>query len=376
MSTGPGPTRKADGSTEASVDDIADLLVEDESHQGHTEGDQALDDGLDVMLETPGPALVSTFMPPPPSPVAADVADESAEDPEDSESAEEPGEATNLAYEDLLAKLVLPAKAPEPEPAMPALAAPLPLPEFLADSATPTPAAMPFNRPSSANFQVAPLADDRTLVTVNPLVAEEQEAAFREGRSAAREQAPLVIQQDMHPAVTEPMVPANGGAKSRLLYLMLGGLLVLGGMILAVLVLKLLMPTPAPPPAMVITPTPPPPSPAPPAHVEPLPPSAPPAAAAPTAAPVPAPSPEATTPAAGEGLAPAIDKTQLKAHRTTTHKVAHVAAPKPAPVANPAPAPKAPKAAAAPTVAPAAKAPKASSGKKPKTSGYADPFDN
>ena len=371
MPTGPGPTRKADGTAEASVDDIADLLVEDESHPGRVEGDQSLDDGLDVMLETPGPALVSTFMPPPPSPIADGVADDSADDAEESESAEEPGEATNLAYEDLLAKLVLPAKAPEPEPAMPALATSLLLPESLTDAATPTPEALSFTRPSSSTFQVAPPTDDRTLVTDNPLVAEEQEAAFREGRAASREHPPLVIQEDMRPAVTEPMVTANTGAKSRLLYLMLGGLLVLGGMILAVLVLKLLMPTPAPQPAVVITPAPPPPSPAPPAHVEPLPPSAPPAAGMPTAAHPAMAHPPEIPPAVGEGLAPETEKP--KAHRV--HKVAHVAAPAP----KPAPAPKVtatPKAPPAPAVAPAAKAPKAPVGKKPKTSGYADPFDN
>jgi len=253
MSTGPGPTRKADGSPEASVDDIADLLVEDESHQGRTEGDQSLDDGLDVMLETPGPVLVSTFMPPPPAPVADDA--------EENENIEEPGEATNLAYEDLLAKLVLPAKAPEPEPIMPALAAPLPMPDSIGLSAAPTPPAVAFKRPSSSSFQIAPPTDERTLVTDNPLVAEEQEAAYREGRSASRDQPPIVVQDEMRPAFTEPMAAANGGAKSRLLYLMLGGLLVLGGMILAVLVLKLLMPTPAPQPT-VVSPAPAPPPPA------------------------------------------------------------------------------------------------------------------
>ena len=370
MSTGPGPTRKADGSAEASVDDIADLLVEDESHQGRTagelsEGDQSIDDGLDVMLETPGPALVSTFMPPPPSPVADDA--------EESESAEEPGESTNLAYEDLLAKLVLPAKAPEPEPDMPALAAPMPMPETLIAPADPTPPALAFNRPSSANFLIAPPTEERTLVTVNPLVAEEQEAAYREGRSASREQ-PLVIQEEMRPALTEPMVAgANvGGAKSRFMYLMTGGLLVLGGFVLAVLFLKLIMPTPAPPPAVIIAPAPAPQPSVPPAHVEPLPPSTPPAPAAA--------QPEAVAPAAalpenagsnGEEAASAP-----KAHRSA-RKTAHVAAPKPAPAPKAPPVPKpaaAPKAAAAPAPAPAAKAPKPA-GKK-KTSGYADPFDN
>lgn len=364
MSTGPGPTHKADGSAEASVDDVADLLVEGESRQAPTEGEQSLDDGLDVMLETPGPALVSTFMPPPPAPPAAD---DVAEDADESESAEEPGEATNLAYEDLLAKLVLPAKAPEPEPAMPALASSLPLPESLTAPAAPTPPAVAFKRPSSASFQIAPPSDERTLVTVNPLVAEEQEAAAREGRS--RELPPIMVQEEMRPALTEPMVAANGAAKSRLFYLMSGGGLVLFGFVLAVVLLKLIMPTPAPQLPVVITPTSPPP-PVPTARVEPLPPSAPPAAAVPT------PAPEATAPAAApteEAAAPEVEKAPPKAHRAVAHKVAHVAALKPAPTPKQAVAPKA---ASAPAAAPAAKAPKVPAGKKAKASGYADPFDN
>ena len=374
MSTGPGPTRKADGSPEASVDDIADLLIEGGSRPGRVEGDQPLDDGLDVMLETPGPVLVSTFMPPPPSPVADDA--------EEKEGVEEPGEETNLAYEDLLAKLVLPAKAPEPEPAMPTLAEPLPLPESIAPPAAPTPPAVAFASPSSASFEVSPPNDDRTLVTDNPLVAEEQEAAYREGRSASRDHHPIVVQEEMRPAITEPMAAANGGAaKSRFMYLILGGSLVLFGFVLAVLFLKLIMPTPAPPAPVVIMPAPPPTLPA---HVEPLPPSVPPVAAVPPPAaakpPAPAPSPEIPASAAGEGMAPENEKVPPKARKPASHKVAHVVAPKPTPAPKPAPAPKAaaaaPKAAPAPVVAPAAKASKAAGGKKAKSSGYADPFDN
>jgi hypothetical protein len=364
MSTGPGPTIKADGSDEASVDDIADLLVEGESSPGRTEGEQSLDDGLDVMLETPGPALVSTFMPPPPAPpVVGDV----AEDADEGESAEEPGEATNLAYEDLLAKLVLPAKSPEPEPAMPSLASSLPLPESILAPAAPTPPALSFKRPSSASFQVAPPSDERTLVTVNPLLAEEQEAAAREGRS--REFPPMVVQDEMRPAFTEPMAVANG-AKSRLFYLMAGGLLVLGGFVLAVVLLRLIMPAPVAQPPVVISPAPlPSPAPPPPAHVEPLPPSAPPAAppVAPEAtAPAAAPAAEIPAPAAEEATAPEVENAKPRAHRSAAHKVARVAAPKPV---------VAPKTASAPAPAPAAKAPKATAGKK-KASGYADPFDN
>jgi len=365
MSTGPGPTRKADGTADASVDDIADLLVEDDpSHPATSE--EVSEDGLEVMLETPGPALANPFMPPPPSPMG-DMGEEN-------ESADENGAATNLAYEDLLAKLVLPAKAPEPEPEMPALMSSLPLPEPVAAPLLLPPPSYPL--PSGQSLQVAPPAEERTLVTENPLVAEEQEAAVREGRLAMRGEF-IPVQEDMRSVPTEPVaVAANGvAAKSRLVYLMLGGLLVLGGMILAVLVLKLLMPTPAPQSPAIVAPTPPPPS-APPAHVEPLPPSAAPAAVAPTEPP-PAAFPEnaAGIPETVPNVEP--ERPAPRPHRPAAHpKPARPAPPKATAAPKPAPAPKQ---ATVPKVAPAPapKAPKAAPAKKPsKSSGYADPFDN
>ena len=370
MSTGPGPTRKADGTADASVDDIADLLVEDDSSVNHVVSEETSEDNLDVMLETPGPALVNPFMPPPPSPMG--------DASEENEGAEDSGAATNLAYEDLLAKLVLPAKAPEPEPEMPALMTSLPLPEAMDEPVTPQ--STPYMRPSAPSLLSAPPADESTLVTENPLLAEEQEAAYREGRTGSREQ-PNVILEEQRAALTEPVVPANGAAKSRLIYLMLGGLLVLGGMILAVLVLKLLMPTPAPQPAALVAPVPLPPPPwAPPAHVEPLPPSAPAAVVAPPPTqPVPAAAPEnpSAIPEVVPGLEP--ERAQPRPHRAPTHaRPPRPMAPKVAAVPKPTPAPKAataPKVAPAP--GPAVKAPKAPTGKKPgKSSGYADPFDN
>ena len=368
MSTGPGPTRKADGTADASVDDIADLLVEDDPSSNHAASEEVSEDGLEVMLETPGPVLANPFMPPPPSPMG--------DAGEENESAEEDGAATNLAYEDLLAKLVLPAKAPEPEPEMPALMSSLPLPEPDASLLPPPPA--PYLHPSSPSLQVAPPAEERTLVTENPLVAEEQEAAFREGRLLAREPG-IPVQDELRHAPTEPVAgPANGGAKSRLVYLMLGGLLVLGGMILAVLVLKLLMPTPPQAPQVVAPAPPPAPSPppsAPPAHVEPLPPSAPPAAALPSE-----PVPE-NPPAVPEPPAVEPDRAGPRPHRPAAHaKPPRPAAPKAAPAPKPAPAPKAaaPKVTPAPKAAPAPepKAPKAAGKKAGKAGGYADPFDN
>jgi hypothetical protein len=380
MSTGPGPTRKDDGSHDASVDDIADLLVEEESHPVSVKDDKALagsldgslDDGLDVMLETPGPVLASTFMPPPPAP--AGLAGE------EGDSVEEAGAATNLAYEDLLAKLVLPAKAPEPEATLPipSLETPLPMPEAFGAPVgrsfnDPVLPSMPRPSSSSPTLQAAPPAEEQTLVTENPLVAEEQEAAVREGRAPVSQVR--VVHEDMRPALTEPVAVVNGAAKSRLMYLMFGGLLVLGGMALATIFLKLIMPTPVVQVPVVVAPAAvPQPTPVPPAQVQPLPPSP------PAAAPVPA----AVEPAEANG-APGADeeataaegeKAEARARRRETHRAARPAqAPKPAPAAKPATPAPAPKA-AAPKAAPAAAAKPAKADKKGKASGYADPFDN
>jgi len=385
MSTGPGPTHKDDGSHDASVDDIADLLVEEDPHKGVVTGGEASDDGLEVMLETPGPVLATTFLPPPPAPPGLVG--------EEAESLEEAGAATNLAYEDLLAKLVLPAKAPEPEPTMPAPVDSLPLPDgfgaamapLVHESALPSvhepvlplayePVLPSVSRPSSPNFQIAPPTEDRTLVTENPLVAEEQQAAAREGRVSVTREQPQVVQQEIPPGATEPVATANGAAKLK--YLMLGGLLVLGGMILATVVLKLLLPSPASPSPVIVAPPPvPQPPPAPPAQVQPLPPT--PAPAAPA-------QPEEAKPAAAtpeETALPAqeLEKLQARPHRREVHgKPVHAAAPRPAPASKtPAPAPKpAPKAAAPATAAPATAGKPAKGGKKGKGSSYADPFDN
>lgn len=389
MSTGPGPTRKDDGSHDASVDDIADLLVEEESHPVSVKDDKPienslenpLDDGLDVMLETPGPVLASTFMPPPPAPAGL-VGDEG-------ENAEDAGAATNLAYEDLLAKLVLPAKAPEPEATLPnaSLETPLPMPEAFA-----TPAARPFNesvlpsmpRPSSSSpsLQAAPPAEERTLVTENPLVAEEQEAAVREGRAPVSQARALP--EAMRPALTGPVALANGSPKSRLLYLLAGGLLILLGMALATIFLKLIMPTPVVvAPAAVAPAAVPQPTPVPPAKVQQLPPSPP--AAVPASAPAAAESAEAKAapaePAANEEATATAERENAEgpARRREAHRAARPAqAPKPAATAKPATPAPAPKAAAPKAAAPApAAAPKsAKPAKKSKSSGYADPFDN
>jgi hypothetical protein len=380
MPTGPGPTRKDDGSHDASVDDIADLLVEEESRpmgvKSDTLLDKTLDDGLDVMLETPGPVLASTFLPPPPAPVGLGG--------DESESAEDAGAASNLAYEDLLAKLVLPAKAPEPEATLPA-PEPLPVPEAFTAPLTPgvsEPAFPSISLPSSPSLQAAPPSEEQTLVTDNPLVAEEQQAAYREGRISTQPR----IQDEMRPALTQP-VAAGNVPKSKLL--VLGVLLFSAGAVLATIIFKLLGSTPTvqAPPTAVAPPPVPQPTPAPPAQVKPLPPTPP--VAAPTepsaAAPTTAEPTEAVAPAAaaGDEESPTVDdKAQARARKREVHRAPRpapapkAAAPAPAPkVAAPAPAPKAaaPKA-AAPAPAPAAKS--AKPGKKGKGASYADPFDN
>jgi translation initiation factor IF-2 len=378
MPTGPGPTRKDDGSHDASVDDIADLLVEEESRpmgvKSDTLLDKTLDDGLDVMLETPGPVLASTFLPPPPAP-AGPGGDEA-------ESAEDAGGGSNLAYEDLLAKLVLPAKAPEPEATLPA-PEPLPVPEAFTAPPTPgvaEPAFPSISLPSSPSLQAAPPSEEQTLVTDNPLVAEEQQAAYREGRITTQPR----IQDEMRPALTQP-VPAVSVPKSKLL--VLGVLLFSAGAVLATIIFKLIgsSSTVQAPPTAVAPPPVPQPTPAPPAQVKPLPPTPPVAAPTeqPAAAPTAAEPAEPVAPAAASAEEePSVDeKAQARARKREAHRAPRpapapkAAAPAPAPkAAAPAPAPKAAPKAAAPAPAPAAKPAKA--GKKGKGGSYADPFDN
>ena len=375
MSTGLGPTRKDDESHDTSVEDIAELLVEEESHPVNVQAEKPLDDGLDVMLETPGPVVASTFMPPPPSPAGLVG--------EEGDNIDEAGAATNLAYEDLLAKLVLPGKMLEPEAATPAPSGPpssLPMPEAFGGSAA-SPAyesVLPsVTRPSSPSIDLAPPSDEKTLVTENPLVAEEQEAAAREGRASVTRDQANEIQDHQQSVLTEPIQAFGGTTKSKLLYVMFGGLLAFGGMALAVLVLKLLGAGSAAPPPAVVAPAPvPQPTPAPPAQVQALP-STPPAAPAPAAVvlppepeptavvPPPAPTEAKAEPAAEE--APAVaegsEKPQPRAHRREARRPTHAAAAKPAP---------APKTAAPKAAAPAPAAKPAKPAKKVK--GYVDPF--
>lgn len=389
MSTGPGPTRKPDGSSGASVDDIADLLVEEagKTPQPHPQAEQALDDSLDVVLETPGPSAVGTFMPPPPS--LPHGTDENSSEAEDRENAEGNSGESNLAYEDLLAKLVLPAGKPAEPTAAQTAPTPLPMPELviaplppaLEHLITPAPTPAPvFRRPSASIPLVSSSADERTLVTENPLLAEEQEAAAREGRTTSHDAAPRV-QDEQRPAVTEPVsrpVIASGVTKAKIVYFFAGSLVMLVGVGLALLVFKVFVRPSSPQPTAVTAPAAVPPPAA--AKVEPLPSIPPPPAAEPVTAPAQAPAPEPAAAATDDSPAAAEEraapepsaKVAPRPHKAAPKRPAHAAAKPATPAAAPAAAKPAPAAKAA---APAAKSTKAAPAKKSKSSGYADPFD-
>lgn len=313
MSTGPRPSSSGgtpekasapssdDSSRGASLEEIANLLIEEEDHAStaltplpvNASAKRSGEEGLDVVLETPGPVLSSTFMPPPPAPIGTVS--------EDSDNGEDTGAATNLAYEDLLAKLVLPVSSPQPdsEPKLPepTSTTPIPIPAIVAEAKADRAREPAYSSGiSSPSIQVAPPTEERTLVTENPLVAEEQQAAVREGRVTPVREHPRVVREEMRAAVTERMEagsrahgPSLPHPRSKLLY----GICFLGGMVVATVFFKLLTSSspapqpPAEPPRAVPQPTP-----APPAVVEPLPPSpaAAPAAALPAAAAAPAPS--------------------------------------------------------------------------------------
>jgi len=148
---------------------------------------------LDVSLETPSPVKLESYLLPPP------VAEESAsgQAPE-AESAS----ASNMAYEDLLEKLVLPTQPAAPDES----------------EAAEEPPPFASSRPSSSHAassslaslfppgvqSLADVSDERTVVTANPLLAEEQEAAAREAENYILPAAPVAP-----PVFVEPPVPAQ-----------------------------------------------------------------------------------------------------------------------------------------------------------------------
>jgi hypothetical protein len=371
MTSGPGITGKTDSPDDA-IEEISGLLEMDELKASEAAGSSAeshavseeVGDALDVSMETPSPAKLDAYLPPPP------VSEEP--EPAKQESAEgEAGLGSNMAYEDLLEKLVLPAQ-PEPveEPAAhQPTPRPTPRPRPSATHATSPPESL-----FPSNATPGPItSDERTVVTVNPLLAEEQEAAARGAESyilpAAPPPQPLlpdtpVVVPQVRPAMT-PNAGVPSGRFFRTSYPVLGGI-VLGGIILGVLVGRAWGPTKviekvtvvqAPPvaapaaPVQAAQPA----TPTPPAEVVPLPTEAAKPAAQPAAA-----AAEPAQPASAEAAEPSADEGKPE----PKPKAHHAAKARPAkPAAKPAAAAK-PVAAAKPA-----------GGKKP-GKGWVDPFAN
>jgi hypothetical protein len=367
MSTDPEPTQEANGAPETPADARNDL-VENDSPSSHAGGEEAPEGGIEVIPE-PSTREISDPALPSSVPPEGGAAKETA-------SAEESGAAANLAYEDMLAKLVVATNAVGPEPATPVLGTPSPLPESDADATPvrPAPSMPPFG-PS-----LLPTPPARRITPVNPSLPlpGDEDPTIPERRTASPAQ-PMIVQA-AHLAPSEPWASVHGGTRSRLLHLMLGGMLVLCGMLLAVLVLKLLMPTPAPQPAAAVAPAPlpPPPSYAPPIQVEPLPAGTPPAVmpashapSAPTAArEKPAATREASGPAPGQAQR-SLRKAGAQSKPTGPDVPVVAAAPEHTPAPEPAIAAKAP-----PTVAPPQKEATPPAGKKAnKSRAYIDPFE-
>ena len=128
MTSGPGATGKTEVPPDEAIEEISGLLEMEELKAGEPNtADSAEEpepdaaqaatpapvDALDVSMETPSPAQLDSYLLPPP------VADEPPSGQDDREQAPEPEAAssTNMAYEDLLEKLVLPATPAAPEEA-------------------------------------------------------------------------------------------------------------------------------------------------------------------------------------------------------------------------------------------------------------------
>lgn len=393
MSSGPGTTGKSPLHAEEAIEEISGLLEIDDglSSTGSKKGDGH--DAVDVSMETPPPVT--------PGPFAKSSGEHSSEP------------AANMAYEDLLEKLVLPgAETPsgqaEAEDApFPPIDTPQPTKETATEDA-------PWRFPAGPSLLDS--AEERTVVTQNPLLAEEQEAA----REAAAAQTPTAISDPSYQAAASaytqaassaetaqvsyaspsvynntpvvvpvgpapiplqprPAPPAATAGRIQISYPMFGGV-VLTALIVGGLVVRYLAPSPHVAPVqteVVVAPTPvQPAAPAPVAQPTPAP-----QAATPTPAPevVPVPTPVAATAAVPEAK-PTVPEPAAEPAAET--KPSEEAAPEP----RPAPKPKAhhaakPASKPSPKPAPAAKPAPASKPAKPagkpagKKGGWTDPFD-
>jgi hypothetical protein len=172
MSSGPGTTGKSPLHAEEAIEEISGLLeIEDGlSSAASKKGEEA----VDISMDTPAPVT------PGPRSSIADGAEPAA----------------NMAYEDLLEKLVLPgadnapAAAEAQDPPFPPVDTPQPMRQT-----TPAGEDAPWRFPAGPS--VLDAAEERTVVTQNPLIAEEQEAA----REAAAAQTPTAISDPSYPAV-------------------------------------------------------------------------------------------------------------------------------------------------------------------------------
>jgi len=257
MTSGPGSTGKTEVPPEDAIEEISGLLEMDELKGGESQADgseeaaadaahavsEAMGDALDVSMETPSPAQLDSYLMPPP-PVAEEPL--GGEEPE-AESGAEPAPATNLAYEDLLEKLVLPAQpAASEEP----------------EASQETPSFVPA-QPDSTESPSAPLAnlfapsaplgtivsDERTVVTANPLLAEEQEAAARVAENfilpAAPVPPPPLVDTPVVAAAPREVIPRINFGPSKIIqisYPMFGGMM-LAAVLVGGVLSRLMAPT-------------------------------------------------------------------------------------------------------------------------------------
>ena len=387
MTSGPGTTGKTDVPPDEAIEEISGLLEMDEVNaggsktadgSGEPEADVAhaatsdVSHELEVSLETPSPVQLESYLLPPP------VADEpaSGQAPE-AESAS----ATNMAYEDLLEKLVLPTPSAAPDESE---AAEEPPPFAPARPSSSHPVASPLANlfPSGAP-SLADVSDERTVVTANPLLAEEQEAAAREAENFILPAAPVAPPVFVEPQVLAP--PIGGNLRPTVLapnkfiqisypmfgFMMLAAVLV-GGVLsrlmapprTVVTALPAQVPTLVARPVVPVPPTPPaqPANPAP--QVVPLPTPTEPPAPAPVAA-QPAAAAAARAPAEAPAAQPAPEEFGMGESQSGTRVRAHHAVKSPRPPKSASPRPVA--------VKPAAAAKPAAS-KKPAKGGWVDPF--
>jgi hypothetical protein len=178
MTSGPGAI---DVPPDEAIEEISGLLEMDESKAGESDTAESSEEPeadaayaathgvgseLDVYMETPALEKVDSYLVPPPM----------ADEPPTGAEAES-ASATNLAYEDLLEKLVLPATPAAPDEAE-VVEEPPPFASVQPSSPHPSSSSLGnLFQPSAAT------SEERTVVTANPLLAEEQEAAARDAEN-------------------------------------------------------------------------------------------------------------------------------------------------------------------------------------------------